>query len=222
MPGDRPFQIALCVLFSGFTVIRIHYRRAAARQPSVRGNHMPDASILRALIPYEVFTFFVYLFAGQWLAWAALPFPVGLRWVGAGLGAIALLLFVWVHRSLGPNFSQFLRLREGHTLVTNGPYRWVRHPMYVAFYLLHLAVFLLSANGFIGLTWIGGLTCLMAVRLRREEALLAAEFGTSYADYVRHTGRFLPRLHTRSLGSLWQRLFLPSDGRRVRPRDEPS
>jgi protein-S-isoprenylcysteine O-methyltransferase Ste14 len=83
--------------------------------------------------------------------------------------------------------------RREHTLVTSGPYRWVRHPFYAAVALMVLANGLVAANWFLLMT--GGLLFgLLAIRSRREEDNLVARFGEQYRDYIRSTGRFLPRL----------------------------
>jgi protein-S-isoprenylcysteine O-methyltransferase Ste14 len=213
MTSERPFQIALCVLFTCFTVIRMHYRRTYAEPGWRRPLRSVDCILLGVLIPYEVVVFFIYLFFPDWLAWSALPLPSGVRWTGVVVGAASLALFVWTHRSLGSNFSRSLRVGEGHTLVTSGPYRWVRHPMYTAFYLLHVAAFALSANWFVGLTWIGGLTLVIAARMKREEAMMCQAFGQDYKAYMKRTGRFLPRLDLESLYTAWQTLF-------VRPHED--
>ena len=57
-----------------------------------------------------------------------------------------------------------------------------------------LAFFLVSANGFIGLFWLGPFTVLLVVRVPREEAVMREKFGDTYRAYERRTGRFLPRL----------------------------
>jgi len=72
--------------------------------------------------------------------------------VGATICPLTLPWFAWVHHVLGPNSSSTLNIRANHTLVTGGPYRWVRHPMYTAFYVLHLATILATANLFLGWT----------------------------------------------------------------------
>lgn len=54
------------------------------------------------------------------------------QWFGVGLGAAGLILVVWVHHTLRRHWSTNLLLKEEHTLVTGGPYRWARHPMYTA------------------------------------------------------------------------------------------
>lgn len=194
MPAERPYRIALCVLYTCFTILRLRYRRVVGESSPLLTRNGGDAQRLGALIPYEVTTFFLYLLAGRTLAWATVPLPAVARWAGAGLGVAALALFAWVHRSLGVNYSWLLRVRAQHTLITDGPYRWVRHPMYSAFYLLHIAVALLSANAFIALTWLGGLTLLLVRRVREEEAMLVEAFGAEYRRYMERTGRFLPRL----------------------------
>jgi len=220
MPAERPFQIALCVLYTCFTILRLRYRRVAREPSPLLIRDGGDARRLGALIPYEVATFFLYLLAAPTLAWAAVPLPASVRWAGAGLGLAALALFVWAHRSLGANYSWLLRVREQHTLITHGPYRWTRHPMYTAFYLLHIAVALLSANAFIGLTWLGGLTLVLAGRVREEEAMLTGAFGTDYVRYMERTGRFLPRLHVRYLHERWRAFVAWRHRAQARPSDK--
>jgi len=181
MPSHGPYQIALYVLYSCFTVIRIRYRRKAGLR-GIWSRRTTDSRLLGALIAYEVATFIVHSLAPGWLSWAEIPLSPLVRWSGALVGICSLFLFVWVHQNLGQYFSPLLTLRDDHTLVTQGPYRWVRHPMYTAFYLLHAAVLLLSANWFLGLTWIGGLTLVIVARLRRigrcRAALIRASRGS--------------------------------------------
>lgn len=158
--------------------------------------------LLSLLICYEVLTFFLYLLAPRILAWASLPLQAWLRWLGLVLAIAALALFVWVHHHLGRNFSVSLRIVRDQALVTTGPYRWVRHPMYTAFLVLHVAAFLMTANWFIGITWIGGLVVILVLRVRREEAMLREHFGEEYGSYMRRTGRLIPPILRILKGSL--------------------
>jgi protein-S-isoprenylcysteine O-methyltransferase Ste14 len=84
-------------------------------------------------------------------------------------------------------------LRTEHTPVTAGPYRWVRHPFYVATALAVLTDSLMAANGFLALTGVVVLA-LIVLRTAREERNLVARFGDDYRRYMATTGRFFPRL----------------------------
>ncbi len=195
MDEDWPFRASLIGLYSAYTLIRLVYHREMARDDSHDVVREPAAYEwgLRALVVYEVATLMTYLFAPHWWTWAALPLPAALRWVGVPLGLAALALLWWTHRSLGINFRPTLRVTERQELVTGGPYRMLRHPMYSALTLLHLGAALLLANAFLGATWLGGLALLLAVRIPREEAMLLARFGAPYRDHMARTGRLLPR-----------------------------
>jgi protein-S-isoprenylcysteine O-methyltransferase Ste14 len=83
--------------------------------------------------------------------------------------------------------------RREHTLVTHGPYRYVRHPFYDAVALAVVANGLAAANWFLLL---GGLLAIALIVLRtsREEERLLARFGDSYRVYRARTGRFLPKI----------------------------
>jgi protein-S-isoprenylcysteine O-methyltransferase Ste14 len=135
-----------------------------------------------------------YFFAPRWVAWADFPMPEWMRWVGLVLGYANLPLLWWIEATLGKNFNTTLHLREGHTLVTNGPYRWVRHPMYTSLYILVVAIFLASANWLVGLPGLISLTIILLNRLSREEALMLEQFGDTYRAYMQRTGRLFPRL----------------------------
>jgi protein-S-isoprenylcysteine O-methyltransferase Ste14 len=135
----------------------------------------------------------IYVLDPQRLAWCTFEFPDWLHWTGVGMAVAAISMHVWVHRALGKNFYPFLHVRENHTLVSSGPYRWIRHPMYTALGITLVAWFLLSANWLIGLTWFS-LAVIVAFQVGREEALMIEVFGEQYQAYIELTGRFLPRL----------------------------
>jgi protein-S-isoprenylcysteine O-methyltransferase Ste14 len=99
-----------------------------------------------------------------------------------------------VHTALGDNFSTTLHLRENHTLVTDGPYRWIRHPMYTVLYVHLIGIFLLTGNWLIGGVYFLALSLIIVFRLNREEATMVEKFGDQYRQYMEQTGRFLPRM----------------------------
>lgn len=189
-------KVILVTVYLLFSIIRIEYYRKSKKAgfKTVIEERKKYPIWLSIFICYTVFTFFIYILFPRALAWAMLPLPLWLRLFGAFLALVALLWFVWIHRSLGSNLSVRLQIKDSQKLVTDGPYRLIRHPMYTAFYVLHIAVFFLTANWFIGATWLAGLTVIILLRVKREEVMLLARFGDQYNSYMQRTGRFLPRI----------------------------
>lgn len=180
----------------GFAAIRIAYGLKARREagPAEYREGWRNWALRASLaVPYML-AVLAYLPRPDLLAWAQLPLPEWARWVGAALSLAGVGLLWWVHAALGANFSSTLHLRERHTLVIHGPYRWVRHPMYTVFYVCMLGWLLLTANWIIGLLPMVGLTAIVAARVRREEATMIEKFGDAYRGYMQRTGRFLPRV----------------------------
>jgi protein-S-isoprenylcysteine O-methyltransferase Ste14 len=194
------YEISLIIIYSIFVVIRAYYKRKAIKsrwkKEAGRRERKTDSIILGAVMAFEVSTFIIFIFFNSLLDWAGLVLPDWVRITGIFLGIGSLCLFVVVHEALGRNYSSTIVIKKDHTLAMSGIYKWVRHPMYTAFYILHFAVFMMTANFFIGISWIAGLTILVAYRIPREEALMETEFGEAYAEYKRTTGLFLPRLKT--------------------------
>ena len=114
------------------------------------------------------------------------------RWLGIVIGMLCSFLMYWTLNSLGKNLTDTVVTRTEVTLVTHGPYRWVRHPFYVTTALLMASVTVLAANLLIGA---GSLLVLglLAVRTPKEERMLIERFGQQYRDYMAKTGRFFPR-----------------------------
>ena len=133
-----------------------------------------------------------YMINPSRMSWSAMPLPIWLRWTGVAIGAAAGCLLVWTLASLGKNLTDTVVTRKAHTLVTTGPYRWVRHPFYGAVALSMLANSLAAANWFLLATGALFLT-MIVIRTRTEEKHLLARFGDAYRAYMDRTGRFLPR-----------------------------
>lgn len=134
----------------------------------------------------------VYIARPDWMAWSQVPLPPAVRWLGAPVGVCGWLLMLWMFRHLGTNITDTVVTRKEHTLVTTGPYRWIRHPLYSAMLLLVAGASLLSANWFVPLVGAATFT-LLVIRTSKEEANLLTRFGDAYRDYKACTGRFVPR-----------------------------
>lgn len=114
-----------------------------------------------------------------------LSFPGAL--IALGGGALA----VWAKARLGRLFTAHLGVKEDHTLVTDGPYAVVRHPIYLGVLLFVLG----SAGVWNSVACVGlavGLGICFAVQLRIEERIFAAHFGTAYEEYRHRVPALLP------------------------------
>lgn len=126
-------------------------------------------------------------------AFADYPPVPGQVWAGWVVLVPALWLFRRSHADLGTNWSPTLEVRAGHTLVTRGVYRRVRHPMYAALWLCGAAQALLLPNAVAGPAFLLSFLPMYRLRVPREEALMLAAFGGEYRAYTARTGRIVPR-----------------------------
>lgn len=198
----KPLTLAHGAWLAGFVVmcaIRIPHARRNTQNVITRNRHNAGEKLL---------------LLGMWLASMALPFiaiatpfldfavytipaspgfETWAVWTGIALLIPYLWLFWRSHADLGRNWSPGLEVRAGHGLVTHGVYRSIRHPMYAAIWLGAFAQPLLIHN------WLGGfaiLPCFLAmclIRIPREEAMMAKQFGAEWDEYCQHSGRLVPR-----------------------------
>jgi protein-S-isoprenylcysteine O-methyltransferase Ste14 len=134
----------------------------------------------------------LYLIYPRAIHWAGVPLANWLRWSGAIFAAAGIGMMYWTLTNLGKNLTDTVETRREATLVTSGPYRYVRHPFYVAAALLMLAAALFSANWFIAASGLA-VIALLAARTPKEEEKLVEKFGDEYRAYMARTGRFVPR-----------------------------
>lgn len=127
------------------------------------------------------------------MGWADLDWPMSMRWVGLGLTASMLPLLYWMFASLDNNITPTVKTRKNHELITSGPYRYIRHPLYSFGTLFFGGIILITGNWFIMAGALVGLTALFS-RTPQEEARLIERFGDDYREYLKTTGRYLPKL----------------------------
>jgi len=168
------------------------------RRPSGRVEPGARIALRPSLLLLATLSFFAF---GVWL-WR--PIPVQLEpalQVLSFAGGILLLsggcsLYLWGLRSLGQMFAPSsgfgVRLNAGHRLIVSGPYARVRHPMYLAVMIAALGSMLLYR------TWatlaFAVLMLGLVVRARREERVLAQEYGQEWREYAARVPAWLPRL----------------------------
>ncbi len=118
----------------------------------------------------------------------------GARWLGVLLSAAGGALRLWPVFVLGNRFSGLVAIQPGHALVTNGPYRFIRHPSYLGL-LIGTVGWALAFRSGIGLLLAALNLAPLIARIRAEEALLHSEFGAAYEIYRRNTSRLIPGLY---------------------------
>ncbi len=196
MTSEDPFRIALVIVIVLTMSIGIYHRlqAAASGEPISRKEEGHLFAIVLRLAGLGLWiATLVYLIAPLSVPWASFPLNSRIRWVGVVMGLGSSFLMYSTMSNLGKNLTDTVVTRAQATLVTTGPYRWVRHPFYVTAALLMGSVTLLTANWLIGgssLLVLG----LLAIRTPKEEQMLVKRFGQQYRDYMAMTGRFFPRL----------------------------
>lgn len=187
---------AALVLFSGVG-ISSYYRRKADRDSGETISRAVDGSVMMTLIRLGGLLLWlsplVYLVNPHWMVWSKLGLPQGVRWLGVVIGVLSVFGIYWLFSSIGSGITPTSATRKQHTLVTSGPYRWVRHPLYTVGSSMFIAFGMMADSWFIAA--LGILTfILMAIRTSKEEANLIEKFGDEYREYMKRTGRFFPKL----------------------------
>ncbi len=187
--------LAAVILFSGMG-ISIYFRRKADRDSGeslsrkVDGTPMMTAIRIGGLILW--LSPFVYLINPNWMAWSKIGLPDSVRWIGVGLGVLCVLGIYWLFSSIGAGITPTSGTRKEHKLVTHGIYRYIRHPLYTVGSSLFISFGMMADSWFVAA--LGILTfILMAIRTPKEEANLIEKFGDEYREYMKRTGRFLPK-----------------------------
>lgn len=196
---DHPFRLVLIVGACLLLPIMLYHRLQAHTGETLdrRQEGLPILITLRPVGFAMMAGLIAYMINPASMAWSSFPSPVWLRWVGVGIGGLAGVMLLWTLSSLGKNLTDTVVTRRVHTMVASGPYRWVRHPFYICVALTIVANGLVAANWF--LLGAGAVVAaLLVVRTRREEQKLIERFGDSYRGYMERTGRFLPRIRSRS------------------------
>jgi protein-S-isoprenylcysteine O-methyltransferase Ste14 len=124
-------------------------------------------------------------------------YPDWLRWLGVVLLLTGIMLLWQSHLHLGKSFYSLVVSKEGHKLVTTGPYYWIRYPIYTAYLMNYLAGGLVASNWVLTLIPTTFFSLMILNRIPREEALLKKEFGQEYLDLEKWTGLLMPRISKR-------------------------
>ena len=197
METETIFRILLPILIVAFAAHRGYYVKNYSKpeEATVKKREEGLVSKIAGLLGMIGFiSVIAFAINPQWLAFADLAFPTWLRWAGVEIAILGFALLQWAQMTLANSWSDTPRMLKEQTLITNGPYRTIRHPIYTAFILILGSTLLISSNWLIGLCWAGMVTLEVFSRISFEESLMVEFFGDQYREYMKKTGRLLPKI----------------------------
>lgn len=191
---EGPFKIAFAAFWIANFIVRVYFQAKArgSRRAFARNQHTAALGFRILAVGYLLLLLYPLT---TWLDFAHVSLAAPIRWsAGVTLFALYFALFVASHIELGKHWSGLVEIHEDHTLVTSGPYRLMRHPMYTAFFLWCLVTFTLTCNWLISGIYALAVFWMVASRVSAEEEMMIERFGNAYCEYRDRTGRFVPRI----------------------------
>ncbi|KXK15806.1 MAG: isoprenylcysteine carboxyl methyltransferase [Chloroflexi bacterium OLB14] len=195
--NENIFRILAAVILLTGMSISFYFRMKADKETGEKIPRKVDGSVMMNIIKIGGLILwlspFVYLINPAWMSWSKIGLPEWVRWFGVGAGVVGVFGVYWLFSSIGNSISPTSATRKEHKLVTNGIYKYIRHPLYTFGTSLFISFGMMADNWFIALMGIL-VFIIMAIRTPKEEANLIEKFGDEYREYMKRTGRFLPKL----------------------------
>jgi protein-S-isoprenylcysteine O-methyltransferase Ste14 len=196
---DIPLRVVIIVQLLAMGIVRAYFGAPGRREPveaSPRDAREPAwlTSTIAMIAVLHFGTIFAYLMNPSLLRWSAFEASEIIRWIGVALSCVGMAGEIWSAVALGASYSPMLRVADEHVVVTAGPYRWIRHPLYAFWLPVTVGWGAATSNWFIIVSGTALILVLAVIRVPREEAMMLQGFGESYRRYMRNTGRFIPRL----------------------------
>ena len=174
---DGIFRVLFFVCVVAESAIRVVYTRRLRQAGTPLGRERGLGALLGALPSLGMFIIPLLYVLTSWLDFADYQLPMWAGWVGVVIFATSAWLLWRSHADLGLNWLPTPDIREGHTLVTDGVFGYIRHPMYAAHWLWAIAQPLLLHNWVAGLSMAVSMLPLYLVRVRQEEEMMLEHFG---------------------------------------------
>jgi len=190
---DLIFKAAFILGLVGQIIIRAPYDRLRRQNKIISSQSDRQEQILLILLSLGLVISLLYIFT-PWLNFANYQLPAWLRGVGVVFLIGSLYVFWRAHNDLGRHWSPSLEIHADQTLITNGIYQTIRHPMYASQWLGIISQPLLLTNWLAGFAGVISFMLLYFMRVSVEEKMMRAQFGEQYAAYQARTGRVLPKM----------------------------
>lgn len=190
---ELTFRLLALAMGVTYMTVRSVYERKLKRPSKREQLRQADSRDRLDLTLVGVGTLPMWLYMGTpWLDFAAMGLPVPVRVAGFIAAALGGVLLAASHHALAANWSPFVEDPGAGTLVTDGIYRYVRHPMYASFLVYNAGMWLLSSNWMAGAPALLTFVWLYLRRVDREERMMLGLFGEEYRAYAARTGRVIP------------------------------
>ena len=197
MNKDTIFKTLFIVASVAMMVVRIYYQSKVFREKGkVEVKESPFSLIAGSVAALTTIVFGIeYIFFHGFFSFTyVLIYPDWLRWLGGLMLGGGIVLLGVSHHYLGKSFHSLVVSKEDHILVESGPYRWIRHPIYLAYFMSYAGGGLLSSNLILTIVPASLYAVLVYLRMGKEEQVMIDQFGRRYTEYMKRTGRLLPRI----------------------------
>jgi protein-S-isoprenylcysteine O-methyltransferase Ste14 len=188
MGFDLNFRIVFLFLILVNLSISGYYRRKADQKGGKVSRKKRDFLILNLLRFFGLFiwlSILVYPLIPLVLRWAEITIDDEVRPLGIILGVFVTPMIYWTLKTIGDNITSTVITRERHELVTTGPYKYIRHPLYTFGFLLFISLSIISGNWFLLLIAVLAFGTVF-LRTSKEEAKLLKHFGEEYELYLKN------------------------------------
>lgn len=196
---DIPLRLIILLQLLAMGVVRAYFGAPGRKEPAGAnpGDGSEPAWLTATLAMIALVHFggiLAYLTNQSLLRWSAFEAGEVVRWIGIVLSCFGMAGEIWAAVSLGASYSPTLRIADERVVVTAGPYRWIRHPLYAFWLPVMLGWGFAACNWFIVVSGSVLIFVLAVIRAPQEETMMLKGFGESYREHMARTGRFLPRL----------------------------
>lgn len=135
-------------------------------------------------------------YAEYFIRWP--KFSLWLFCVGLLVSLAGFALRAAAARAIGALWSIHIEIREHHRIVETGPFRWVRHPIYVSLLIDVLGGVMILQSWAALLVFVLGYFPIVMWRLQREERAMLDNLGAEYRDYISRVPALIPKLSRKS------------------------
>ncbi|MEN8249803.1 MAG: protein-S-isoprenylcysteine O-methyltransferase [Bacteroidota bacterium] len=185
------FKIVYFIQLLIAVVVRKYFEKKYLRQ-EVETQDKSKLEITLLLINGVGMTIPIVYVLSSWLDFANYTLPEWLGWLGVVFFFFAIWMLWRSHYDLGRNWTPVVAIRPEHKLITEGVFKYIRHPMYTAHLIWAVAQILILHNWIAGYSFIVVQIPFYFFRIWREEKMMRDQFGEEYIEYMNQTKRLIP------------------------------